>query len=292
MIVASLRALRPAQWLKNVLVFIAPAAAGTLFHGSVFLKTLVAFVSFCMAASGTYLLNDLHDRESDQAHPRKRFRPIAAGLVTPNLAIGLAIILLAGSICLGIFGATWELGVIVAVYVANTLIYTFWLKKIAVVELACVAAGFLLRALGGGAATHTPLSVWFIVVISFGALFLVTGKRLAELPKADGTGGEQRPVLKEYSPSFLKSALTLEASITVAAYCLWAFDKTGLLSRAQGREIWIQLTVVPVVIAALHVLRLLDRGEGGAPDELAFHDRILQVGAVVWIALVLIGVYG
>jgi decaprenyl-phosphate phosphoribosyltransferase len=292
LIVACFLALRPKQWLKNVLVFIAPAAAGTLFHGSIFAKTLVAFASFCLAASGLYLLNDLHDVESDRAHPKKRFRPIASGRVPEPLAVALAIVLLGGALALGGFAASWHLAVVLAIYEAITLSYTYWLKEIPVIELVCVASGFLLRALGGGAATNTPLSVWFVVVISFGALFLVTGKRLAELPKADGTGGEKRPVLAEYTRSFLESAATLTVTISVAAYCLWTFDKTGLLARAHGRQIWIQLTVVPIVIAALHVLRLLDRGEGGAPDELAYHDRILQVAGIAWVVLVLIGVYG
>jgi decaprenyl-phosphate phosphoribosyltransferase len=285
-------ALRPKQWLKNVLVFIAPAAAGTLFHGTVFAKTLVAFASFCLAASGLYLLNDLHDVESDRAHPRKQHRPIASGAVPAKAAIAMAVVLLAGGIALGALAASWQLGLVIAVYVAITLSYTYGLKEVPVIELVCVASGFLLRALGGGAATHTPLSVWFVVVISFGALFLVTGKRMAELPKEDGTGGERRSVLSQYTRTFLESTATLTATISVAAYCLWTFDKSGLVARAHGREIWIQLTVVPIVIATLHVMRLLDRGEGGAPDELAYHDRILQGSAITWAVLVLIGVYG
>lgn len=253
---------------------------------------MVAFVGFSLAASGTYLLNDLHDVESDRAHPKKQFRPIASGAIQPNLAISMAVILLAGGIAISALAAPWHLGVVVTAYVIVTLSYTYWLKEVAVIEFVCVAAGFLLRALGGGAATDTPLSVWFIIVISFGALFLVTGKRLAELPRPDGTGGEKRAVLAQYSRTFLQSVSTLTATISITAYCLWTFDKTGLLARSHGREIWIQLTVLPVVIAALHVLWLLDRGEGGAPDELAYHDRILQVTGVAWVALVLIGVYG
>jgi decaprenyl-phosphate phosphoribosyltransferase len=271
---------------------LAPAAAGTLFHGNVFAKTMVAFASFCLAASGTYLLNDLHDLESDRAHPRKRQRPIASGKVAPALAVATAVLLLVASVLLGSLAASWQLGAIVATYVVVTLSYTFWLKELAVIELVCVAAGFLLRALGGGAATHTPLSVWFVVVVSFGALFLVTGKRLAELPGSDGSGGERRAVLAQYSRSFLQSTATLTATVSITAYCLWALERTGLVARAHGREIWIQLTVVPVVVATLHVLRLLDGGEGGAPDELAYHDRILQILGASWILLVLIGVYG
>jgi len=284
--------MRPKQWVKNVLVFMAPAAAGTLFHGSVFAKTLVAFVAFSLCASGIYLFNDARDIHSDRAHPTKRHRPIASGELPISVALVAGGILVIGGILLGSLAASWQLGVVLIAYVATTVSYTLRLKTEPVIELAVVAAGFVLRAVGGGAATNTPLSVWFVVVISFGALFLVTGKRLAELPDSEGRGGERRAVLASYTKSFLESVLTLTATVSVTAYCLWAFEGTGLVARAHGREIWIHLTVVPVVIGALHVLRLLDKGAGGAPEDLVFKDRLLQGLCVTWIALALIGIYG
>jgi decaprenyl-phosphate phosphoribosyltransferase len=284
--------MRPRQWVKNILVFIAPAAAGTLFHAGVLGPTVIAFAAFCLAASGTYLLNDVRDVESDRAHHKKRHRPIASGELPVRLAIVAGAVLLVGGILLGTLAATWQLGVILGTYVLITLAYTAWLKTEPVIELACVAAGFVLRALGGGAASHTPLSVWFIVVISFGALFLVIGKRLAELPDREGRGGERRAVLAKYTKSYLESALTLTATVSVTAYCLWAFEGTGLVARAHGREVWIHLTAVPVVIGALYVLRLLDAGDGGAPEDLVYKDRVLQGLGALWVILAVIGVYG
>jgi len=284
--------MRPRQWIKNVLVFIAPVAAGTFFHQGVFGPTLVAFAAFCLAASGTYLFNDVRDVESDRAHQRKRFRPIASGELPVPIALVSGGVLLVAGILLGALGASWQLGIVLVAYVAITLVYTAWLKTEPVIELACVAAGFVLRALGGGAASHTPLSVWFVVVISFGALFLVIGKRLAELPDKEGRGGERRAVLAKYTKSYLESALTMTATVSVTAYCLWAFEGTGLVARAHGREIWIHLTAVPVVIGALYVLRVLDAGEGGAPEDLAYNDRVLQGIGVLWVLLAVIGVYG
>ena len=289
---ALLREARPRQWVKNVLVFVAPVAAGNLFHHGVLGPTLVAFAAFCLAASGTYFLNDAKDVAVDRAHPKKRLRPIASGEVPVPFAIALGIVLLIGGITLGFLGADWQLGVVLVAYVAITVTYTAWLKTEPVIELACVAAGFVLRALGGGAATHTRLSVWFVVVISFGALFIVIGKRLAELPEHAGAAAERRTVLKHYSKTFLESSLTLSATVAVTAYCLWAFEGQGLAARAEGREIWIHLTVVPVVLAVLVVLRRLDAGDGGAPEEIAFKDRLLQALGLMWIVLVVIGVYG
>ena len=289
---ALLRGMRPKQWLKNVLVFVAPVAAGTLFAHGVFVPTLVAFFAFSLAASGTYLLNDARDVEVDRLHPKKRFRPIASGELPMPVALIAGGILLVGGVLLGTFGASWELGVVLASYVGVTILYTAWLKTEPVIELACVAAGFVIRAIGGGAASHTRLSTWFIVVISFGALFIVIGKRLAELPEHAGDQAERRAVLKHYTKSYLQAALTMTAAVCVTAYCLWAFENTGLVRRAHGHEVWIHLTVVPVVLAVLHILRLLDAGEGGAPEELAYKDRTLQALGLLWVLLVVIGVYG
>ena len=284
-------ALRPKQWLKNVLVFVAPAAAGTLHDGSVLSKALVAFGTFCMVASGLYLINDVRDVDADRQHPRKSRRPIAAGLIPIPLALATAVVLVVAGIVIGTLAAHWELGITLGVYAAITLAYTFKLKAEPVIELACVASGFVLRATGGGAATGTRLSVWFGVVISFGALFLVTGKRLAEMPSATSPG-EQRAVLARYTVGFLQATLTLAATISIAAYFLWAFETTGLVSRAHLSPVWIQLTAVPVVLGALHVLLLLFRGEGSAPEELAYRDRTLQSIGVAWLALLMIGLYG
>jgi len=284
-------ALRPKQWLKNVLVFVAPAAAGTLHQGPVLTKALVAFAAFCMVASGLYLINDVRDVDADRQHPRKSRRPIAAGLVPVPLALAMSGVLIVAGLLVGTLAAHWELGVTLGIYIAITLAYTFKLKTEPVIELACVASGFVLRATGGGAATGTRLSVWFVVVISFGALFIVTGKRLAEMP-TESSPGEQRAVLARYTPGFLQSTLTLAATVSITAYCLWAFETTGLVSRAHLSPVWIQLTVVPVVLGALHVLLLLYRGEGSAPEELAYRDRTLQAIGVIWLALILIGVYG
>ena len=289
---ALVREARPRQWVKNVLVFIAPVAAGNLFHDGVLRPTLVAFAAFCLVASGIYFLNDARDVEVDRAHPKKRFRPIASGEIPVPLAVAVGTVLLLGGIVLGFLGATWQLGVVLVVYVAVNVLYTTWLKTEPVIELACVAAGFVLRSLGGGAASHTALSVWFVVVISFGALFIVVGKRLAELPEVAGASGERRAVLAKYTKSYLESALTLCAGVAVAAYCLWAFEGQGLAGRAVGREVWIHLTVVPVVLAVLHLMRRLDAGDGGAPEDLAFKDHLLQACGVLWVLFVVIGVYG
>jgi decaprenyl-phosphate phosphoribosyltransferase len=289
---ALVRALRPRQWAKNVLVFVAPAAAGVLHHPSPILRALGCFGLFCLAASGTYLLNDVVDAEADRLHPDKRHRPIASGAVREWHAIVAGIALLAASlVCAGLL-AGWALILVIGLYATITLSYSLWLKHQPVLELAAVASGFILRAIAGGVATHVPLSNWFLVVTSFGALFVVTGKRMAEFQVMGAEASAFRPALAAYTRSFLQSTLTLTASVTVTAYCLWAFERGGLAARSGTHLVWTELTVVPIIIGILHVLRLLDAGKGGAPEDLVFHDRLLFLLGLTWAALFAIGIYG
>ncbi len=287
-----MRAVRPRQWTKNLLVFVAPAAAGVLGHETQFLRAAGAFGLFCVAASGTYLVNDVVDAEADRHHPDKRLRPIASGELGVRLALGLGAGLLLVAVGLSWLLAGWEMLAVVGSYAAISISYSLRLKRRPVIELAAVASGFVLRAIAGGVATHVPLSSWFLVVTCFGALFIVTGKRAGERRQLGEHHRAHREALGLYTPSFLQSTLTLTASVTVTAYCLWAFDRTGLAARAGQRDVWIELTVVPIVIGVLYVLYLLDAGQGGAPEELVLHDRVLQVLGMAWIALFAIGLYG
>ena len=286
-----LRGMRPQQWTKNLCVFAAPAAAGVLGHWQIALRLIVAFVAFCLAASGTYLVNDVVDAPADRRHPVKQSRPIASGALKPVVALGVAGALLAAAFVVAALVGPWTFALVIAVYVAVNVAYSLRLKREPVVELAIVASGFVLRAVAGGVVARVPLTNWFLVFVSFGALFVITGKRAAEYMRLGDQRGEHRPVLALYTESFLRSTLVLSATVTVAAYCLWAFDRSGLLSHAQQHAVWVELTVVPLVLAVLHVMRRLDAAEGGEPDQLALHDRLLQGYAVGWVILMCIGLY-
>jgi decaprenyl-phosphate phosphoribosyltransferase len=185
----------------------------------------------------------------------------------------------------------WDLVAIIGAYAALSLTYSIRLKREPVIELAIVASGFVLRAVAGGVATHVPLSSWFLVVTSFGALFVVTGKRSAEYALLGEQRVAHRPVLNRYTKSFLQSTLTLTATVTVTAYCLWAFERAGVVAHAGRHVVWIQLTVIPMILAVLQVLLLLDSGQGGEPEELALRDRLLQGCGVLWLVLMGIGLY-
>lgn len=285
------RAARPRQWSKNVLLFAAPAAASVLGQWSDLWRVVVAFLIFSAAASGHYLINDVLDADQDRHHPSKRMRPVASGELPESVALGAAaaliVVALAGAAALG----PWSFVLVVAAYLALTAAYSLWLKRQPVMELVIVALGFVLRAVAGGLVAHVYLSNWFLVFTSFAALFVVTGKRYAEHARLGDTRGFHRRVLDDYSESFLRSMLTICASVTVATYCLWAFDRTGLLAHSGHHRVWIELTVVPLVLAVFHIFRLLDAGKGGEPERLALHDHILQGYGLLWVALMAIGLY-
>lgn len=289
--VAILRSMRPRQWTKNVLVFIAPAAAGKLGSIATDLRAIAAFAVFAVVASGMYLLNDVLDAEADRSHPEKRHRPVAAGHISIATALSVGVVLSGGGIVSSWFLGGWHLTVVMALYFVISTAYSLWVKYIAVVELASVASGFLLRAIAGGVATHVPLSNWFLAVTSFVALFIVTGKRVAEFRGLGDERRSHRAVLEEYTPSFLQSTLTLTATASVTTYCLWAFDRTGLTAHLGHAVVWTELTVAPFAIAVLHVLRVLDGGGGAAPEELALRDRWLQALGAAWLLFFLIGIY-
>lgn len=286
-----IRLLRPAQWTKNVLVFVAPGAAGSLVHAAVVVRSLGAFVLFCAVASATYCLNDTVDAKRDRVHPDKRHRPVAAGRVSPRLAAGISFPLALGALAGSWFVGGWRLAVVVALYAAITQSYSLWLKRIPVVELVAVAAGFVLRAIAGGVAVNVPLSEWFLLVTSFGALFLVVGKRAGEQETLGPARALHRQTLSMYTPEFLRSALTLSAAAAVTTYCMWAFGDRGGLAHRGDHLVWIELSVAPVVVGTLYVLRLLGDGRGGAPTHLVLHDRTMQVLGLSWALLVGLAVY-
>jgi decaprenyl-phosphate phosphoribosyltransferase len=281
-----LRAMRPKQWLKNVLVVAAPAAAGVLTEGDVLGSVALAFVAFCLVSSGTYLLNDARDLDSDRLHPRKRNRPIAAGVVSVPLAVSLGVALIAAG--LGVAALVRiELLIVVAAYIVLTTSYTLWLKHVEVVDIVAIASGFIMRAVAGGAAADVPLSRWFLIVASFGSLFIVAGKRHGEHIDLGEEGGTVRSTLAAYSRDYLKYVWTMASGVTIAAYCLWAFEMAPRDSDVPLYE----LSIVPFVTFMLRYAMLLEAGHGEAPEDVVLGDRILLALAAVWIALFGAGVY-
>jgi decaprenyl-phosphate phosphoribosyltransferase len=275
-----LRAMRPKQWIKNVLVAAAPSAAGVITRGDVPGKVALAFVAFCLVSSATYLVNDVGDRDEDRHHPVKRERPIAAGLVSPRLAVVTAGGLVAAGFAIA---ASVRLGflALLAGYLAVTIAYTFWLKHMAVFDIAVVASGFIFRAVAGGIAIDVPISRWFLIVTVFGSLFVVAGKRYSEHVTMGAEREVTRSTLATYSREYLRYVYTMASGVTLTGYCLWAFEQ----SKLEGPVPWFELSIVPFAVAVLRYALLLEEGAGGAPEDIVLGDRPIQVLGAIWLIL-------
>lgn len=286
--VALVAAMRPRQWLKNVLVFAAPLAAGSIFELDVLLPSLLAFVVFCLMSSATYLINDIKDVAADRAHPTKQFRPIATGEISVPLALVTAAVLAVASLAIAIAVSVSLFGIVLA-YAVFTLAYSLFLKHEPVIELALLSLGFLLRAIAGGAAADLPISPWFLIVAAFGSLFMAAGKRFSELQRAtDDADAPRRRSLAGYTPTYLRFVWGLAAAVTITAYCLWAFE-VGL---ADSSFPWSQWSVLPFVLAILRYALDVDRAEAEAPEEVVLRDRALQVLGLTWLILFGLGALG
>jgi decaprenyl-phosphate phosphoribosyltransferase len=282
-----IRSLRPKQWAKNVLVFAAPVAASVIDERGALVRTLLAFACFCGAASATYLLNDARDVESDRRHPTKRNRPIAAGTVPVPVAYVLAAVLLVASV-VAAFVTAGDFGWVLLAYVALTTTYSFGLKHVAIVDIVAVAAGFVLRAVGGAAAAGVPISEWFFIVTSFGALLVVTGKRHGEALELADHAAELRPTLRTYTPRFLTELRAVFLGGVLIAYCLWAFESA---SGDPDGAVLFQVSIVPFGVAVLRYAMLLEQGEGSEPENLLLSDRMLLGAGTVWAIIYACAVY-
>ena len=279
--------MRPRQWVKNVLVFAVPVAAGGVLRPGVLVPTLVAFVALCLASSATYLVNDSRDINSDRTHPTKQFRPQAAGHLSRRTALMGASVLIVVALALAL-STTRALALTVAAYLILTLCYSLWLKSEPVIELALLTAGFLLRAIAGGAATGIAISNWFLIVAGFGSLFMAVGKRYSELLH-QGPSTSTRASLAGYSPEFLRWASGVSASVAITAYCVWAFE---VAARSSSTLPWAQLSVIPFVLALLRYAVRIDAGDAEAPEEAVLGDRVLIGIGVTWALIFALGAYG
>jgi decaprenyl-phosphate phosphoribosyltransferase len=289
---AAVVTLRPRQWIKNALVIAAPAAAGAIGHDDVPVRVGLAFVAFCMLASGIYAINDVRDADEDRLHPRKRFRPVAAGELDPPLATGLgvALIVLGLALCADVRPLLAAVG---GGYVAITLSYTLVWRHLLLLDIVAIAGGFVLRAIAGGVAAPVVLSRWFVLVVTCMAVFVAAGKRHAELRRLGLATGEGAPplhgrrrVLEGYTEGRLLVILIASAAVAFFAYCVWAFD----LPSVHGVP-WRPLTIIPFAVCLARYGMLIRAGGGEAPEDLVLRDPPLLLSGIIWLALFALGVH-
>lgn len=282
---AAIRAMRPRQWVKNVLVLAAPVAAGRLFEPTVLLNTLGAFGAFCLISASIYLINDIRDVEADRSHPKKRFRPIAAGEVSIRTGWILAAVTGVAALTAAWFIAPL-LAVTLGVYWLLQVGYSLYWKNQPILDLAMVAAGFLLRAVAGGVASGIELSQWFLLVASFGSLFMVAGKRYSEMIELGPEAGT-RASLARYTASYLRFVWALSCAAVIMSYSLWAFEQDPDSAGVN----WHAISIAPFTLALMRYAYTIDAGGAGEPEDVVLSDRVLQVLAVAWVIPVAVGVF-
>ncbi|MEU5462738.1 decaprenyl-phosphate phosphoribosyltransferase [Streptomyces althioticus] len=278
-----LRTARPKQWVKNVLVAAAPAAAGVLFTANALTRLALVFVLFTACAAAVYLVNDARDAEADRAHPVKCRRPVAAGQVPVRVAYAAGITLGVLAPAAAALLCPPELAALLAGYLVMQLAYCVSLKHVLVVDLAVVTAGFVMRAVAGGLALGIPLSRWFLITTGFGALFMVAAKRYSEAVQLAGNGGATRALLTEYTTGYLRFVWQLAAGVAVLGYCLWALEEGGVPHTSVLP--WRQLSVVAFVLAVLRYAVFADRGTAGEPEDVVLGDRALALIGLAWAAM-------
>ena len=292
---ATLALARPRQWIKNLLVIAAAGAAGALGTDGVLLRVGLAFVAFCLMSAGIYALNDSRDVDEDRRHPRKRYRPVAAGELSIREAVTVGVAWLSAGLLL-CFLIRPLLGLVGLGYVVLTVTYTLVWRSIPVLDIVAVAGGFVLRAMAGGVAAPVTLSRWFILVITAVAFFVAAGKRQGELmrtSRSDSAGGSRgsggaggRSVMAHYTPGGLRLLLAGSGGIAMFSYCVWAFQ----LPDVDGIP-WRLFTVIPFTFCLLRYGALIGVGAGEAPEEVLLSDRWLVVGGIIWLVLFALGVH-
>jgi len=272
--------MRPEQWLKNGFVLAPIVFSGLIGDPHAWLRSLLAVVAFCAASSATYLVNDVIDREADRAHPEKCRRPIAAGEVSVAAAIAAAAVLVAVGMAIALWLGGWFPAILIA-YVALVVLYSVLLKRAVFLDVLVVAAGFVLRVVGGAVAINVPVSRWILVVAYLLALYLALGKRRTELALLGDGAGHHRAVLGQYTLPLVDSAISVVLGATVLAYALYTVaPDTVAKVGSEGL-----LATVPIVLYGLfrYLYLLHSHDLGGSPTKVLLTDRPLLVCVVIWL---------
>jgi len=282
---AVIRETRPRQWPKNLLVFAAPLAGASLGRQNGFGYALIAMLAFACASAAVYFVNDVVDADRDRRHPVKRNRPIASGALPAQHAIVLAALAAAVAISAGVAIREPLLVATASGYLCSSFLYSFWLKHVPFVEMVFVASGFLLRVLGGAAATQVKPSHWFLLVCSLGALGVAVAKRYTELTSLGEDAVRHRPVLRWYQPGMLRITQLLIGVGMLATYLMWA------ASEITDARSWHLASALPLAAALVRFGVLTARRTVRPVEDLITRDPIMLCCEAVWLILFCAGLY-
>jgi len=278
MLIPLIKTMRPKQWLKNIFIFAPLIFDVKLFDLYYVGRTVGGFIALCLISGTVYIINDLVDIEKDRQHPKKRFRPLAAGELSKRSAIVGAIVIPAITLPLA-YLLDPLLGVIITTYLLTQIAYSFWLKNVAIIDALTVASGFILRVAAGVPLVEAErFSPWLYICMMLLALLMSFGKRRHELILLKETANAHRNSLKEYSLSMLDHIISIVTASLLLAYALYTFSAPNL-----PQNHTMMLTIPFVLYGMFRYLYLIHvEGRGGAPEELALTDRPLQFTVVLW----------
>ena len=275
-----IHAMRPREWVKNVFVLAALVFTKRIFDPSDLLQGGLAFACFCLISGAAYLFNDIRDRENDRQHPLKRHRPIASGALRVSIA-ALAAVLLALIALIGGFYVHPHFGIVLLIYAVLNIAYTLYLKHIVILDVMIIAAGFLLRAIGGAVAIQVAISSWFILCTMLLALFLGFAKRRHELALLEGDASTHRRILAEYSPQFLDQIIAIVTAGALVSYALYTMSPEVI--EKLGTK-YLNLTIPFVIYGMLRYLYLIYKKDGGGnPTSTVLGDIPLLIACALWL---------
>lgn len=276
-----LKAMRPKQWTKNVLLFAGLIFALEFTNPISIGRALAGFVLFCVYSSAVYIMNDVRDREKDKLNARTRNRPIASGALKPGAAIAAVAVMLPIALVLGFLLNPWFF-VVAVVYMAKDVGYSFGLKNVVILDVFLIAVGFTLRAAAGALAIQVEISPWLYVVTTLGALFLALNKRKHEVLLLGGSAASHRPVLGEYSAALIDEMISVVTASTIMAYSLYTFTAENLPTRL--RENHLMMLTIPFALYGIfrYLYLVYQRNEGSSPEEALFRDKPLLISVVLW----------
>lgn len=279
------------QWVKNLFVYVPLVFSGKMLNPQLILESTGAFMAFCLLASSIYIINDLRDRDADRRHPVKRLRPIASGRFPSGMAVFLS-----AALCAMSFAMAWGCGftansyLILAGYLVMNLMYSFGLKHIAILDVIIIAAGFVLRVLLGGVATHIWVTPWLVMMVFLLTLLIGFGKRRDDLIKMERDDVDVRKSVQEYNLTFINQVLGILAATVIVAYVSYTLTPEVEARFHSGN---VYLTSVFVIGAVLRYLQIaLVKERTGNPTQLVYSDRFIQICTVLWLASFLLIIYG
>ena len=277
--------MRPRQWTKNLAVFAAIIFVGELFDFALLARVGAAFVALCLISGGLYAFNDAIDADRDRLHPIKRDRPVASGRISRGQAFAVAAVAECAGLALSVLLGRYFLATVLA-YVVLHILYSVWLKNVAIVDMLAIAAGFVLRAVAGAVVIAVPVSPWLILCTGLLALFLAAAKRRHETVLLREASAGHRPVLSEYSAELLDSFMVTLSAATVTTYALYTFFES------KAPHSTMMLTIPFVIYGLLRYQYLVLRREGGGrPEDVLLTDRPIVIDVVLWVASAVFALY-